>query len=430
MYFDILKDDKIPLEDFAAKLFDKSGEQKIIPFLGAGVSLSARPSKHSRESNFTPPPKTEIDRILSSLNLKSKAANDFIELSITIALLMDSLDKQKDEEQDRKNTLHSLESNTYPPSATELAEMFSRLSKYSSFEEAVENVKQLLPEQPVHEKSDLLEMIKLLVEITGIVPSTEPLTSISRYYEAVSSRTTLWGNLHKIFAPKEEFTATHDLIARSAKCYLDREVIKDYLIITTNYDCLMESALDAYGLPYAVLAMNRSEGKIMVRFSKNDEKLKKANPPSYPDKCYLTRTTPMVVLYKIHGCLYKELDESNDGIVITDDDYVDFISRMSRNEGAIPSYVGGLLQGLPFLFLGYSLNDWNVRSIFNMLVERRGRDHNVQDYSVMLSCNKYEEVFFRIKQIIIIQSDLNGFAKGVTRHAPEIHRLGEEQKSG
>ncbi|GJQ59004.1 MAG: hypothetical protein D8M57_04260 [Candidatus Scalindua sp. AMX11] len=47
MYFDILKEDKIPLEDFAAKLFDETEEQKIIPFLGAGVSLSARPSKPS-----------------------------------------------------------------------------------------------------------------------------------------------------------------------------------------------------------------------------------------------------------------------------------------------------------------------------------------------------------------------------------------------
>ncbi len=428
MYFDILKDDKIPMEDFAAKLFDESGEQKIIPFLGAGVSLSARPSKHTEESGFSPPAKTAIDRILSSLDLKSKVANDFIELAMGIALIMDTLDKQKELKQGGKNILQSLESNIYPPSATELAEMFSKLSKFSSFEQVVDNVKCLLPEQPAHEKSDLLEMIKLLVKITEIVPSTEPLSSISNYYQAVSSRASLWDNLHRIFASKEEFTITHELIARSAKFYLDQNILKDYLIITTNYDCLMESALDALDIPYAVLAMNR-KGKIVVRFSKDDEKLKKANPQSYPDKFFLTRARPMVVLYKIHGCLYKELDKDNDGIVITDDDYVDFISRMSKNEGAIPSYVGGLLQSLPFLFLGYSLNDWNVRSIFNMLVERRGKEDDVQDYSVMLSCNKYEEVFFRKNQIIIIQSDLNAFAKSVTNHAPEIQFTEEGTKS-
>ncbi len=428
MYFDILKDDKIPLEDFATKLFDDSGEQKIIPFLGAGVSLSAKSYKQPQESDFIPPTKTETDHILSSLDLQSQTAGNFLELAIGIARLMDSLDIQNDEEHGRENNLKTLENNMYPPSANELSELFSKLSKFSSFEQAVDNMKCLLPEHKVHENSDLLKMLQLLVKITGIAPSTEPLSSISNYYQAVSSRTSLWDNLHRIFASKEEFTITHELIARSAKFYLDQKVLKDYLIITTNYDCLMESALDALDIPYAVLAMNR-KGKIVVRFSKDDEKLKKANPPGYPDKFFLTRARPMVVLYKIHGCLYKELDKNNDGIVITDDDYVDFISRMSKNEGAIPSYVGGLLQSLPFLFLGYSLNDWNVRSIFNMLVERRGKEDDVQDYSVMLSCNKYEEVFFRKNQIIIIQSDLNDFAKSVTNHAPEIQFTEEGTKS-
>lgn len=101
---------------------------------------------------------------------------------------------------------------------------------------------------------------------------------------------------------------------------------------------------------------------------------------------------------------------------------------MSKHEGAIPACVNDLLQGLPFLFLGYSLNDWNVRSIFDMVVERRGR--GVQDYSVMYSFKKYEEVFFRKKQIIIIQSDLNAFAEGVTRHSPEVCCKEEAQKSG
>lgn len=95
MLFDILKDDKIPLETFAEKLFDASGEQKIIPFLGASVSLSGRPPANTHEADFRPPEKEEIDRILSSMNLTSKAAKDFTGLAIGIARLMDSLDKQR-----------------------------------------------------------------------------------------------------------------------------------------------------------------------------------------------------------------------------------------------------------------------------------------------------------------------------------------------
>ena len=72
---------------------------------------------------------------------------------------------------------------------------------------------------------------------------------------------------------KEEFTATHKLIARSAKFYLEQEVRKDYLIITTNYDCLMGYALNAYSVPYVVLALNRNDGKIFIRLSNDDKKL-------------------------------------------------------------------------------------------------------------------------------------------------------------
>ena len=194
MIFDILKDDKIPLETFAEKLFDTSGEQKIIPFLGAGVSLSGRPHKDSHETNFTPPAKEEIDNILSSMNLTSKAARDFTGLAIGIARLMDSLDRQG-AGQEKTNLSKSLESSKYPPSAPELAEMFSDLSRFSSFEQAVDNIIRLLPGEIAHEKSDLLEIIKRLVKITGICPSTEPLSSISNHYEAVNSRDNLWEKL-------------------------------------------------------------------------------------------------------------------------------------------------------------------------------------------------------------------------------------------
>lgn len=319
MLFDILKDDKIPLETFAEKLFDTKGEQKIIPFLGAGVSLSGRPPKDSHETDFTPPAKEEIDHILSSMNLTSKAARDFTGLAICIAKLMDSLDRQG-EVQEKTNFSKLLENNKYPPSAPELAEMFSDLSKFSSFEHAVDNIIRLLPEKTAHEKSGLLEIVKRLVKITGICPSTEPLSSISNHYEAVNSRDNLWEKLYKIFLSKEEFTATHKLIARSAKFYLEQEVRKDYLIITTNYDCLMEYALNAYSVPYVVLALNRNDGKIFIRLSKDDKKLEKDNPPRYPNMFNFNCKKPMVVLYKIHGCLYKDIDKDKDGIVITDDD--------------------------------------------------------------------------------------------------------------
>ena len=83
------------------------------------MSLSGRPPADSHETDFRPPEKEEIDRILSSMNLTSKAARDFAGLAIGIARLMDSLDKQR-AGLGKATLSKSLEISKYPPSAPEV----------------------------------------------------------------------------------------------------------------------------------------------------------------------------------------------------------------------------------------------------------------------------------------------------------------------
>jgi hypothetical protein len=71
------------------------------------------------------------------------------------------------------------------------------------------------------------------------------------------------------------------------------------------------------------------------------------------------------ILFKMHGSIDRQ-DRKNDSFLITEEDYVDYLGRDSGHY--IPPYINGLMQGKNFLFLGYSLEDWNVRVILRKLL--------------------------------------------------------------
>jgi SIR2-like domain len=54
--------------------------------------------------------------------------------------------------------------------------------------------------------------------------------------------------------------------------------------------------------------------------------------------------------------------------VLTEDDYLDFLVNISRDEDLIPPRVQEAMAGTSLLFLGYRLADWNFRVLFRSLV--------------------------------------------------------------
>jgi SIR2-like domain len=146
------------------------------------------------------------------------------------------------------------------------------------------------------------------------------------------------------------------------------------------------------------------------------ELTEKFSDKKYPTDFTLQDIGKLVVVYKIHGCLAPDIDAQNEGIIISDNDYVNYVSQMSTQEGAIPAHVHALMQGKPFLFLGYSLNDWNVRSIFETLTKKR---NPTRDFSVMYSVRDFEKIFFDKNDVQILRTDLKNYIDGLLPHLPD-----------
>jgi hypothetical protein len=425
---DIRSGHEIPYEDLAASMFpDNLAEgQRFVPFLGAGVSISGRTFK-PRPTLKALPGREDIDKALSLLKLTGKGKT-FAEVAILLAYLVQAVEAEGPLETPNA-LLERLKKEDYPPSAAELTELFSQRSHYSTFLRVAEGLRALFPSAALTTtEEDQFQMLQLLAKVTRIANPPEALTSIASYFERLEGRRDLWELLKQVIASKKIPTRTHKLLAEGTKFHLNNQAAGDYLIITTNYDCLMENALDELGVPFVVLTTKKGDPKVLIRCSetvKDREVLKNRYwNKLYPSGFVLSKSQSLAIVYKIHGCLHPELSFEDEGLVISDNDYVDYVSQMSKI-GIIPATVSELMRDKRLWFLGYSLSDWNVRSIYETVKQKSDPDRkNIQDYSVMYSVGDFEKLFFEKNNITIFQASLNEFVDGIIKGLPSDVQIG------
>jgi SIR2-like domain len=132
------------------------------------------------------------------------------------------------------------------------------------------------------------------------------------------------------------------------------------VIVTTNYDSLTEQALRAATVP---LRHVKKKPRVLVYEPKFDSKAQVIlDEPSEEQP----------LLFYIHGNL-----ERRDNIVVTAEDYIKFIGRMTQKDQfhPIPQWIRTRIQQWPTLFVGYSLRDYNLRLLFQTL--RWGLDESL-----------------------------------------------------
>jgi hypothetical protein len=216
--YTIWKDAGIRYWDLAPKLCRDDGEQEMVPFLGAGVSVSDR---NEAEPKLNPPypDAATVALIAGQLGLNGSALLYF-QYAIRVALRMQAYEQANGPPAALNQFVNKLIGNAYPPFAWELAELFSTVSAYSSLQEkALRSLasKDLLSKEDCEKSKDLLlPMLKLMALTTDLGSATDPLTSISNYYEYTSERKDVWRRLHEIFAGKKVPTKIHHMIAAAA----------------------------------------------------------------------------------------------------------------------------------------------------------------------------------------------------------------------
>jgi hypothetical protein len=134
------------------------------------------------------------------------------------------------------------------------------------------------------------------------------------------------------------------------------------LVITTNYDQLFERAL------------RKADKEPSIAIYKSNEE------PATDFGADPTPERPFV--FKMHGDI-----GAPESIVITDEDYIQFVLRMSDKDRfhPVPMTFRYHFQRWPTLFIGYSLLDYNLRLLFKTLRWKMDRSEPPDTYSVDVS---------------------------------------------
>ena len=219
------------------------------------------------------------------------------------------------------------------------------------------------------------------------------LAKVAQYYNVVGGREALDGELHEIFDCDYPLTPLHTFLA---------EVPKPLLIVTTNYDDLIERAFDAKGREYDVVIHTTDPeiGDRLLWRQHGSNKITEVNANRLD-----IDLDAVTVIYKMHGAVDRQ-QPGRDQYVITEDDYIDFLTRMTKNK-AIPAIFAEPFQIRHFLFLGYGLRDWNLRVVLNRIEKDMRRQKGARSWAIQYNPSPLEQRFWQERGVEVYNKMLD-----------------------
>ncbi|HZT42746.1 MAG TPA: SIR2 family protein [Chthonomonadaceae bacterium] len=118
------------------------------------------------------------------------------------------------------------------------------------------------------------------------------------------------------------------------------------------------------------------------------------------------------IVYKIHGGFCDvEPPGGYPPVVITEEDYIQFLTVMGNPKENIPRLLQEKLPDSTLLFLGYGLEDWDFRTLYKSWIEQLPKNMQRKSFAIRLNPPKYWVDFWKEKKVTIYDMDLYEFAK-------------------
>jgi hypothetical protein len=269
----------------------------------------------------------------------------------------------------------------FVPKAAELAAV---LAKESSF-----------PSENVNDRSDLAK--------------------VSSYYAGVSSdRRTLRSRLRELLHPVTDALAAESKEKKPLTIHrLLAAMPSHQVIVTTNYDALIENAFDEVNKPYDVVIYPADRLAEYVNsvlwwpYGQTPQPVESNKLDLHLDLLSKSKT----VIFKMHGTRHPS-DQNYDHFVVTEEDYVEFLSRMAQ-QSAIPTIFFPYFRERSFLFLGYGLRDWNLRVLLNNLP--RHTDDQLRSWAIQTKPSELETALWGKREVSIYDLTLDKFVHQIAR---------------
>jgi hypothetical protein len=235
------------------------------------------------------------------------------------------------------------------------------------------------------------------------------LQRVSQFIAVTLGPGALYDTLRQVFKHEYPPTPLHRLLAALPKERRKRGMPGASVLVTTNYDDSLERAFAAANEPYDVMtymADGPDAGRYMHRpFGREAQVIEIAN--EYNDFDFDQRS----VIVKVHGAIDRE-NADDDSYVITEDDYIAYLARTDVT-GMLPKTLLAQLMSCHFLFLGYSLRDWNLRAILYWIWTNQRRRRN--SWAIQLQPGALDIAFWGDRDVDIRDVSLDEYVAEVAQ---------------
>jgi hypothetical protein len=232
------------------------------------------------------------------------------------------------------------------------------------------------------------------------------LTRVAQWVSEMGGSGDLFNALHQLFNRDYPPTRLHHFLAQLPLLLRGRYPTPRYqLIVTTNYDDLLEQALTVAGQPFDLVTYvsdGPSRGKFLHTTPDGDARLIDI-PNQYRDVSVEKRT----VILKIHGAVNRgSTDGDGDSYVITEDHYIDYLTQ-TELANLVPVTLAAKLRKSHFLFLGYGLRDWNMRVILHRIAGEQKLTY--KSWAIQMSPTSLDQKFWDRRDVDILDLDLEPY---------------------
>jgi DNA-binding SARP family transcriptional activator len=239
----------------------------------------------------------------------------------------------------------------------------------------------------------------------------QTLARVAQYVAVMKGSGPLYDELHDLLARDIPPTNVHRFFA-SLPPVLRARGVPHQLLVTTSYDHALERAFDEAGEAFDVvsyLATGRGRGHFChIRPDGSGTLIDRPN--TYVAELDLERRT---VILKLHG--RAELGDVREweSFVVTEDDYIDYLAQ-AEIANVVPVSLAARLRRSHFLFLGYTMADWNLRVVLNRLWGDQPLSY--RSWAVQPSAKPLEREFWRRRDVDVLEAPLEAYVGGLSRY--------------
>lgn len=262
------------------------------------------------------------------------------------------------------------------------------------------------------------ELASYLAETFGYSEgNTQDLARVSQVISLVDGSGPLYEALHHLYDLDYPPTSLHNFFAALPSMMREKGLsLTPLLLVTTNYDDLLERAFRALEEPFDLVlyvAEGENQGRFLHRTPDGDEHLIE-KPNEYAGLDLERRT----VILKIHGAVDRKQPD-RDSFMITEDDHINYVTR-AYSASRIPAVLAAKLRRSYFLFLGYSLNDWTMRSILQSI--RGEQKVAYKSWAIQWDANSLDAKFWAQRDIEMFNMQLDEYTESLWQRLRELSR--------